>query len=664
MTRVEYETLCEEIWKHNKLYYEGSPIISDEKFDHLLKKLEQIEKEHPDWVTPSSPTQRVGETPSKGFETVLHRIPMLSLANTYSKDELADFVKRMHKLLEKQEVLFSCELKMDGVAITAHYEKGRFTEGVTRGDGKRGDDITANMRTIRSLPLHLYGKHVPEKLEIRGEVFMPHAVFEKHNKERATAESALWANPRNAAAGSLKLLDPRIVAKRGLQVVFYGLAEDSSHSVTSQYETHAFLKSLGLPTLHHLAKCHNLDEIWAFAEKVRKDRPHMPFDIDGVVVKLDDLRDQQRLGNTAKNPRWAVAYKFAAEQATTRIKEITVQVGRTGVLTPVAELEPIYVAGSTIARATLHNEDEVKRKDIRVGDFVTIEKGGDVIPKVVEVLHDKRGSHSHPWKMPEHCPACGTLVVREAKGVAVRCPNRKGCPEQSVRRIQFFASKPAMDIDGMGVRVVEQLVDKGFVSRPSDIYQLTAKEIGQLEGFKDKAIHNLLTSIDQSKSVPLERFIMALGIQHIGARTAEDLAQRTGSIQALQKMSKEELLEIEGIGDIVADSLVGFFADPEHQDEVQRLLDSGVHPKKIEVTSSKGHPFHGKTFVLTGTLQKYTRSEAAAQIKKKGGKLSDSVTKTTDFIVAGDSPGSKLDKARSLGITILSEDDFEKNLQV
>lgn len=663
ITHDEYEKLCEQIWYHSRLYYvEHNPEISDEEFDFLLKKVEQIEKEHPEWITPLSPTQRVNESISKGFSQVEHRIPMLSLANTYSRQEIEEFLARMHKLTERKDLAFSCELKMDGIAITAHYEKGIFTRGVTRGDGKFGDDITANIKTIAGLPLKLTGKDLPDQLEVRGEVFMNHKTFKELNEERAAADEPLWANPRNAAAGSLKLLDAREVSKRKLQVVFYGIADESSHAIKSQFETHTHLKQWGLPILPHLAKCKNMDEIWNFAEEIRALRPKLPFDIDGIVIKLDDLREQKQLGNTAKNPRWAVAFKFAAEQALTRIKDITVQVGRTGVLTPVAELDPVFVSGSTIARATLHNEEEVERKDIRIGDWVYIEKGGDVIPKVVRVDLDRRPAHTHPWKMPTKCPVCGTAVERISGEVAVRCPNIQSCPEQCLRRIAYFSSKPAMDIDNMGEKVVEQLVRRGFVTRPSDIYTLTAEQLYQIDNFKEKSVQNLLNSIEKSKKVPLEKFIMALGIKYVGEGTAEDLARRAGSIQALMRMKSSELLQIEGVGEKVATAVENYFSLKENQEEISRLLTLGVQPIIREAKVFIGHPFSGKTFVLTGALQKFTRSDAATMIKERGGKVTDSVSKKTDFLVVGDAPGSKLDKALELGITVLTEVEFEKML--
>ncbi len=658
-THAEYEKLCQEIWEHNRRYYvDARPTISDHAFDHLLKSLEEMEKKHPEWVTPASPTQRVNEALTSGFKTVVHQVPMLSLANTYSKEEIVDFVARMHKLIGHEKVDFSCELKMDGIAITALYEEGLFVRGVTRGDGTAGDDITSNMRTIASLPLQIYGKDVPKRLEVRGEVFMLHSVFSKQNEKKQETGEPLWANPRNAAAGSLKLLDPKEVAERHLSIVFYGIAEDSSHEVKLQTESHDFLQQLGLPILQMHARCSSIDQIWTFAEKVHSARPKLPYDIDGVVIKVDDLKQQVRLGNTAKNPRWAVAYKFAAEQATTRITAITVQVGRTGTLTPVAELVPVSVAGSTIARATLHNEEEVKRKDIRVGDLVTIEKGGDVIPKVVSVDLSSRPAHTHAWKMPTHCPSCGSHVVREAGEVAWRCPNGRKCSEQALRRIVHFTSKVAMDIDNMGEKVVEQLVTRGMVKNPSDIYRLTEADLYQLDGFKEKSVHNLLTSIDKSREVSLARFIMALGIKHVGEETAALLAAKSGSIEALSAMGIEELEAIAGIGSVVANAIVAFFQEEESRKEISALLELGVKPKQHEVVTHKGHAFNGKHFVITGTLENYTRTGAAALIKERGGSVSDSVTKKTDYLVVGESPGSKLEKAQKLGIKILDEKAF------
>jgi DNA ligase (NAD+) len=473
----------------------------------------------------------------------------------------------------------------------------------------------------------------------------------------------LWANPRNAAAGSLKLLNPHEVARRKLGIVFYGIADISPHGPASQHDSHAYLKDLGLPILPRIAKCHNLEEIWQFAEHIRSIRPSLPFDIDGIVIKLDSIKEQDNLGVAGKNPRWAVAYKFAAEQALTRIHTITVQVGRTGVLTPVAELDPIFLAGSTISRATLHNQEEVQRKDIRVGDYVYIEKGGDVIPKVDRVELSKRPSPSHAWKMPTHCPSCGSAVVKIQDEVAVRCPNAQNCRDQQLLRIIYFASKPAMDIDNLGEKVVQHLFDKGFIRHPSDIYKLTAEQLYQLPNFKDKSVQNLLGAIDKSRDVSLDKFIMALGIKYVGQGTAEELAKASGDIHTLVNMSYEDLLKIEGVGEKVASAIIEHFQDPHNKRELDHLLAYGVKPKRKQLQQRiVNHAFNGKTFVLTGTLQKYKRSEAAELVKERGGKVTDSISKKTDYLIAGEDPGSKLDKARELGIEILTEEELEKLL--
>ena len=651
----DYLALCEEIAKHNRLYYvEHAPEISDEAFDKLLRKLIDIEKAHPEWVFPSSPTQRVGEMLTAGFKSVHHKVPMLSLANTYSREEVADFVKRVTKLAETSSVTFCTELKMDGIAISASFEKGKFVQGLTRGDGRAGDDITSNLRTLASLPLQLYGK-VPDFIEVRGEVFMPYAVFKRLNEGKEVP----WANPRNAAAGSLKLLDPREVARRELEVVFYQIASDSDTSITSQFESHDYLRKLGLPILKERALCHSLDEIFAFADKIKKLRKDLPFDIDGIVIKLNQLKLQEQLGMTGKNPRWAVAYKFEAEQAKTKLLAITLQVGRTGVITPVAELAPVFLAGSTVKRASLYNAEEIERKDIRIGDTLIIEKGGDVIPKVVEVDLSMRPHGAERWKMVEKCPACHTPLVKVEGEVAVRCPN-KHCSEQRLNKIIFFASKEALDIENLGEKVVEQLYRKGFVRRPSDLFTLTAHELSQLDGFKQKSIDNLLKALESAKQTSLAKFIMGLQIKHVGLHTAEDLADRTHSIEVLSTLSLDELLAIEGIGPIVAEAIFDYFRDAENRSEIERLLSLGLHP----ITARKvAHPtFSGKIFVITGTLKSFTREEAAAQIRDRGGRVSDSVSKKTDFVIVGSDPGSKFNKAQQLNIKILKEEEFARLL--
>lgn len=660
-TKEEYYKLVKEVEKHDRLYYmEYKPVITDYEYDQLLKKLEQIEKEHPNWRLPTSPTQRLGDALTHGFKQQKHDVPMLSLANTYSKQELEEYVQRVHKLMERKDVTFCAELKMDGVAVSVRYEEGIFVRALTRGDGKKGDDITQNMKTIRSLPLHLTGSHLPKVLEIRGEVFMTHKVFQEQNARKEEAGEEPWANPRNATAGSLKLLDPKEVAERRLSAIFYGIASEP-YPVDTQFEVHQFLEKIGLPsfTKEERRRCKTLEEISEFADFIEKKRRALPFDIDGMVVKVDELRWYDRLGTTGKSPRFAIAYKFCPEQARTRIEAITVQVGRTGVLTPVAELTPVPLAGSTISRATLHNREEVQRKDIRVGDVVIIEKGGDVIPKVVEVDHSQRPHGTHSWHMPKSCPSCGAHVVHIPGEVAVRCPNSEKCPEQQVRRIAFFASKDAMDIAHFGEKVVEQLVEKGFVRSLSDIYSLTEKELSQLEGFKEKSIENLLKGIEASRHVSLARFILALGIKSVGEGTAEILAEAAGDIETLAHMSEEALAEIDQVGEKTAHLIVEYFKEPAHLKQIHALLKAGVRPEPPQGVRIKGHAFEGKTFVLTGTLQDYTRSAATALIKERGGKVSGSVSKNTDFLLAGDEPGSKLDKAHALKVKVLTEREFK-----
>ena len=654
----EYNQLVEEIWRHNKLYYiDHAPEISDQAFDFLLKKLEGMEKEHPEWITRSSPTQRVMESLTDGFKTVSHVIPMLSLPNTYNQEEVETFIKRVVKLTGRKDHTFSLELKMDGLAVTATYVNGELVQGATRGDGVNGDDITANLRTIKGLPLKL-SHNPPALLEIRGEVFMPHKEFERLNKLKLEADEPLYANPRNAAAGSLKMLDPKEVERRGLSSVFYGIAQMEGHQLQTQFEIHQYMKSLGIPTLKQIKLASSVEEIFQFAHEVQEMRKQLPFDIDGIVIKLNDLKEQQLLGAAGKNPRYAVAYKFAAEQAETKILDITVQVGRTGVLTPVAELIPVLVSGSTIARATLHNQEEVDRKDIRIGDTVTIEKGGDVIPKVVQVNLALRPADTQKWQMPKCCPACGTPVVREESAVAYRCPNSATCKEQVLRRIIYFAGKDAYDIENFGEKVAEQLFNKGYVQTPADIFKLTKEELETLDNFKEKSVQNLLTSIEAAKNVPYDRFIMALGIKHIGTQTAELLALKSQDIPTLMSMSKDAFLQIEGIGEKVAMAILEHFSNPDNRLEIEKLLSRGVKPIPLKKAAFDDHSFNGKTFVLTGSLENLSRLEAAKLIKERGGKVTDSVSKKTDFVLVGSDPGSKYEKALKLNIRVLSELEF------
>ena len=659
VTKKEYLDLISEICKHDRAYYiEARPIISDFDYDLLMKKLEAIERDYPEWIDKASPTQRVSGEIQEGFRQVVHRVPMLSLANTYSKEELEDFVKRIRKWTDKETTTFCAELKMDGVAVTIRYEKGKYVQALTRGDGKKGDDITLNLKTISSLPLQLDMDQPPAILEVRGEVFMAHKAFRLSNQKKEEAGEEPWANPRNATAGSLKLLDSKEVKKRHLSLVCYGIAEETPPLIHSQFDSHVFLHKIGLPAfaVHHRIKTTDIEKILAFAHAVEKERRDLDFDIDGIVVKVDDFATREELGVTGKSPRWAVAYKFAPEQAITKIVDITVQVGRTGVLTPVAELEPVFLAGSTISRATLHNREEIERKDIRIGDTVIIEKGGDVIPKVVEVVKPKRLSSSKTWHMPKICPICKSPVVEKEKEVAIRCPNPE-CGDQVLRRISHFVSKDAMDIEHMGPKVVQQLVEKGLIKNLADIFELTEQEVALLDGFKEKSIHNLMQSIDKARKTTLPRLIFSLGIPYVGEGIAEVLASHAGDIETLATLSYDELIAMEGVGEKVSESIISYFDNPANLHEIKRLQRLGVTCEKIQV--QKGHPFFGKAFVLTGSLQQFSRSQAAALIKERGGKVGNTVTKQTDFVLVGDDPGSKYDKAKSLNIPILSEEDFK-----
>lgn len=660
-TQSDYKEILDEIQKHDRLYFvEHNPLISDYEYDQLVKLAESIEKMHPEWASKTTPTRRIQTDAKGGFKEVFHTEPMLSLANTYSEKELEDFIKRMHKLLERDDVVFSVELKMDGVAIALRYEEGKFVQGVTRGDGKKGDDVTDNVKTIANLPHHLQGK-VPKVLELRGEVFLPLAVFHRLNQEKEEEGLEPYANPRNAAAGSLKLLDANLAKKRMLTVMVYDVVSPTEE-ITKQSEIPPYLAKMGIPSFpeEYRHTCNSVKEILDFARTIEKKRREFPFEIDGIVVKLDDLLARKHIGMTGKSPRWAVAYKFSPEQALTVIEDITVQVGRTGVLTPVAELKPVKLAGSTISRATLHNQDEVDRKDIRIGDTVIIEKGGDVIPKVTSVDVSKRPAGAEKWKMPSHCPSCGSAVVHLEGEVAVRCLNKE-CQSQNVRKLIFFAAKGAMDIDHLGARVVEKLVDQGFVQNISDFYRLTETELAELEGFKDKSIQNLLESIERSKDTTLARFIFALGIPHVGINTAELIAEYVQTVDGFLKVQKEELLEIEGLGPVVSESVVNYLHNSAYVREVKNLIELGVFPKPPKQKTS-GHSFAGKIFVLTGTLSQYSRSEAGQMIKDRGGKVTGSVSAKTDFVLAGEDAGSKLDQALKLGVTILTEEEFNKKL--
>lgn len=660
MNRDQYIQLCHELWEHNKRYYlDCSPSISDFEFDSLMQKVIEFEKKHPEYIENFSPTQRVGESLTEGFKTIGHTVPMLSLPNTYSDEEILDFTKRVHKNLGEDKVEYCLELKMDGTAISVTYEKGVFAHAVTRGNGLFGDDVSQNIKTISELPLKLPVENPPDVLEVRGEVFLDLKQFYKLNQQREEDAQPLWANPRNAAAGSLKLLNPKESASRGLKVVFYAMSKGPFYKIHTQYQVHEYLKELGLPTLDEVKLAKQDKDIWSFKERIQQKRESLPYEIDGIVIKVNDLKKQESLGSTVKIPRWATAYKFAPEQGITEIKDIIVNVGRTGAITPVAILEPVKVAGSTISRVTLHNQDEVDRKDIRIGDTVVIEKGGDVIPKVVEVILKKRKPESFPWKTPSKCPSCEENVFRLKGEVAYRCLN-KMCPERIYRHLTFFVSKEAMDIDHMGVKVISQLISKKLIRKPSDIYKLKEEHLLTLEGFKAKSVEKLLKSIETSKKRPLAKFIMALDIRYVGSATADDLAFHVKDIWDLSQKNVNDLVAIEGIGEKVACSIYEYFQDPLNLAEIKEMFFLGVDPQKPKLEFD--HPFYGKVFVLTGTLTSYSRDEVAQLIKDRGGKVSSSVSKKTSYLLLGDSPGSKYDKAKKLEIPILTESEFISKL--
>lgn len=655
MQLKDYLKLCDELIEHNKRYYiDNSPSITDFEFDQLLKQLEDIEQKYPDWTVPYSPTKRVGEILQGGFKTVDHKVPMLSLSNTYSKDELEDFIARVYRSLETRDVSFTCELKMDGTAVAISYKNTLLDQGATRGNGKQGDDISQNVKTIRSLPLKIDIKSFPKEVALRGEVYLPKSTFNELNK----IHNDKWVNPRNAAAGSLKLLDSKEVASRGLAIALYAIAYESSGEIESQLDALETLKKWKLPVVSHFARCKNIDEIWTFIEMIGKLRPDLDYDIDGVVIKVDSIRDQKAMGSTDKSPRWACAYKFAAERGVSRIKDITVQIGRTGVLTPVAELEPVWIAGSTVSRATLHNQEEVARKGIRIGDTVYVEKGGDVIPKVVEVDLSLRPDTAKEWEMPSLCPSCQTETIREVGEVAVRCPNIEGCEEQILRRLVFFVSKPAMKMEHLGEKHIEQLFRKELIQKPEDIYTLTEEKLFTLEGVKEKSATNILNSIEGSKKTTLPRFIFSLAIRHVGEGTADLLARHFGSLDAIMQASEGSFISIEGIGEKCAESLTRFFNNLDNQKTIEKMLTLGVHPEPPKTLNDTEHPFYQKIFVLTGSLTSFTRAEAKKMIKDVNGKVSSSVSKNTDYILLGESPGSKYDKGQKLGIEMLSESAF------
>ena len=667
--RERHAALSLEIQQHDRAYYiDARPTISDPEYDRLYRELVDLESAHPDLRTADSPTQRVGGQPLAGFTQVAHSVPMMSLDNTYSPEEVQAFLARAQKPLGDAQLRWTIEPKIDGIAVSLRYEHGHFTVGATRGDGTKGDDITANLRTIRNLPLRLTpakGIAVPELLEVRGEVFMSLAAFQKLNAERAAAGEELFANPRNSTAGSLKQLDPRLVARRPMQVVVYGIGSVTAPEVpTRQADLLAWFRSLGLPTPERLWVAHTPDEVVQAIAELDTVRRSFAYETDGAVVKLDDLALRQQLGTTSKAPKWAMAYKYAPEQAETRLRNITIQVGRTGALTPVAELEPVFLSGSTVSRATLHNEEELRRKDIRVGDVVVIEKAGEVIPAVVRVIPERRTGAEVAFEFPRSCPECGTAAQREkttsGEGAVWRCTNPH-CPAQVRGRLEHWCGRAAMDVEGGGEITVQQLVSAGLVRDVADLYQLDAPAIAGLERMGEKSAANFVAGIDASRSRELRRLLFGLGILHVGAGTAKALARHFPDLDAIAAASPEELMKAEDIGEVIATSVHAWFRDETNRQLIERLRAAGLTFTSgtwRPPTAVAGGPFAGKTFVLTGTLPTLKREEAAARIEALGGKVSSSVSKKTDYLLAGEEAGSKLDKARTLGIAILDEPTF------
>jgi DNA ligase (NAD+) len=643
----------------HRYYVLDAPTLSDAEYDRLFRELEQIEADHPDLITPDSPTRRVGAAPSEKFAKVTHRRQMMSLANAMSEEEFLEFDGRVHRLLGDDPVRYVVEPKLDGLAVTLAYENGRLVQGATRGDGLTGEDVTANLRTIKMVPLQLKGKP-PARFEVRGEVFINKRDFVRMNEEREKAGEPTFVNPRNCAAGSLRQLDPRITAQRPLSIFFYETGETTGLEFQSHWEKLAYLRELGLRTNPENERADSLEAVKDKYQRMLGKRHELPYEIDGSVIKVDSEDQRRRLGAVSRTPRWAVAWKFPAEEEATTVEDIFVSVGRTGALTPVAALEPVHVGGVTVSRATLHNEDELRRKDVRVGDRVFLRRAGDVIPEIVRVIPESRPADSKPWEMPKQCPACGTPVIREEGEAITRCPNPT-CPAKTVSRLRHFASRLAMDIEGLGVETSTQLTETGLVKTPADLYRLTYDQLVGLERFADLSARNLLAAIEASKTRPLRHVIYALGIRMVGEATALALARRFGSLEALMDASVEQLQSVRDVGPEVARQIHDFLAMPEQREVIRQLLAAGVRPEPEQAVTAAGS-FAGKTVVLTGTLKQYSRENAKAEIERRGGRVSGSVSRKTDLVVAGEDAGSKLQKAQELGVRVVDEDGFREML--
>lgn len=662
----EIEKLRQEIRYHEYRYYVlDDPEISDYEFDQLMRKLQDLEREHPELVTPDSPTQRVGGKPAEQFPKVRHQVPMMSLDNTYSVEELRDFDRRVHELSGRSRVEYVAELKLDGLSMSLIYEKGVLAHGVTRGNGVEGEDVTANVKTIGSVPLRIDERKLrvighPEQFEVRGEVIMPLKMFERLNAQREAAGEPRFANPRNSAAGTIRQLDPRIVAQRKLDMFHYYLLVGGKVPLKEHWKALDTLADMGFKVNPHRRLCASFDELLEFVQEWETKRNELEYETDGVVVKVNDTRLWEELGNTAKSPRWAIAYKYPARQATTVVRDIRAQVGRTGTLTPVADLDPVNVGGVTVSHATLHNMDEIARLGLRIGDTVLIQRAGEVIPQVVKVV--KHAPDGREFHMPSRCPVCGGDVFRAAGEVAYRCVNA-ACPARLKESLLHFAARHAMGIDGLGEALVDQLVDRGLVKDAADLYALTQDQLAALERMGKKSAANLISEIEGSKKVDLARVIFAVGIPFVGERTAQLLAEHFGSFERLAKASEVELEQVHEIGPKTAQGIVEFFAEERNRKLIEKLRAAGVRMEQEKAVKKGPQPLAGKQFVLTGTLPHYSRDEASRMIEEAGGRVVGSVSKRTDYVVVGAEPGSKLEKARSLGVKTIDEDELLKLLK-
>lgn len=656
--QLKIDDLRQQLNEHNYLYYiEQSPTISDAQYDRIFQELKQLEQQYPDSVTPESPTQRVGATPLGRFEQVKHLIPMLSLDNAFTDEEVHQFERRIRqRLADSNEIEIVCEPKLDGTALSLLYEHGKLVRGATRGDGYTGEDVTQNVRTIKTIPLQLHGSDFPERVELRGEVVMPVAGFNEFNKKAEIKGEKTFVNPRNAAAGSLRLLDSKITAERPLEFYCYALGECvPAMAAKTHYETLMQLKRWGFRVNPEIRVVNSVEQALRFYQNLGNKREHLAYEIDGVVYKVNRLDFQEQLGFVSRAPRWAIAHKFAAVEENTVVEGIEFQVGRTGVLTPVARLKPVFVGGVTVSNATLHNIEEAQRKDVRVGDTVNVRRAGDVIPEVVSVIKKLRPKTTQQVELPAHCPVCQSDVIKAQGEVAARCTGGLYCPAQVKEGIKHFATRKAMDIDGLGDKLVELLVDEKLIADVTDLYTLEKQRLAKLDRMGDKSAENILTALETSKATTLPRFLFALGIREVGETTARNLANHFGDLKPLMVADEATLQAIADVGPVVAAHIVGFFAQKHNRELIDKLIQLGVHWPKIEVKSADQLPLAGKTFVLTGTMVSLTRDEAKAKLQELGAKVAGSVSAKTDFVVAGEKAGSKLTKAQELGVKVIDE---------